>query len=86
MRNCAIVQIEHRGLRSSRESIKPALLFGLLLAAAGIAAAHAQDLPDVAQGLQPYAAYHGGGLDQVSMMNGGPVSYTHLQTLCQWPT
>jgi RHS repeat-associated protein len=33
--------------------------------------AHAQDLPDVAQGLQPYGAYHGGGLDAVSMSNGG---------------
>ena len=30
----------------------------------------AQDLPDVAQGLQPYVAYHGGKLDQISMVNG----------------
>ena len=33
--------------------------------------ANAQDLPDVAQGLQPYTAYHGGQLDKVSMANGG---------------
>ena len=31
----------------------------------------AQDLPDVAQGLQPYVSYHGGELDQVSTLNGG---------------
>jgi YD repeat-containing protein len=30
-----------------------------------------QDLPDVAQGLQPYVAYHGGELDQVNTYNGG---------------
>jgi RHS repeat-associated protein len=33
-------------------------------------AIQAQDLPDVALGLQPYVAYHGGGLDSVSTMNG----------------
>ncbi len=33
--------------------------------------ASAQDLPDVAQGLQPYVSYHGGGLDSVSTLNGG---------------
>ncbi len=30
----------------------------------------AQDLPDVALGLQPYVSYHGGGLDNVSTLNG----------------
>ena len=30
-----------------------------------------QDLPDVAQGLQPYVAYQGGQLDQVSTLNDG---------------
>jgi RHS repeat-associated protein len=30
----------------------------------------AQDLPDVAQGLQPFVAYHGGQLDKVSTLNG----------------
>ena len=34
-------------------------------------AVQAQDLPDVAQGLQPYVAYHGGELDQVNTINGG---------------
>ena len=32
--------------------------------------ARAQDLPDVAQGLQPYVAYHGGDFDQINMLNG----------------
>jgi len=30
-----------------------------------------QDLPDVAQGFQPYVAYHGGELDQINTLNGG---------------
>jgi RHS repeat-associated protein len=34
------------------------------------AASPAQDLPDVAQGLTPYVAYHGGQLDQVNTLNG----------------
>jgi hypothetical protein len=53
----------------------------------GASAIKAQDLPDVAQGLQPYGAYHGGDLDSVSMMNGGLtikiplVSYPQLGSL-----
>jgi RHS repeat-associated protein len=45
-----------------------ALSFCLVISTTAI---QAQDLPDVAQGLQPYASYHGGGLDVVSMLNGG---------------
>lgn len=37
---------------------------------AGQHSGRAQDLPDVAQGLQPYVAYHGGELDQINTLNG----------------
>ena len=47
-------------------------LLALLVSAFAIThVCFAQDLPDVAQGLQPYATYHGGDLDQVSILNGG---------------
>lgn len=47
----------------------------------------AQDLPDVAQGLQPYASYHGGELDNVSLVNGGltvriPLATQAVETNC----
>jgi len=43
---------------------------GLLLLGGCTASVLAQDLPDVAQGLQPYVAYHGGQLDKVNIVNG----------------
>ena len=45
-----------------------ALFFCLVVSTTAI---QAQDLPDVALGLQPYVAYHGGELDSVSTLNGG---------------
>jgi len=47
------------------------LLLGVVGVFAGRHLVCAQDLPDVAQGLQPNVAYHGGELDQVSTLNGG---------------
>ena len=32
---------------------------------------HGQDLPDIAQGIQPYVSYHGGDVDQINLANGG---------------
>jgi RHS repeat-associated protein len=59
----------------------------VLFCCTGASAINAQDLPDVAQGLTPYTAFHGGDLDSVSMTNGGLtikiplVSYPQLGSL-----
>lgn len=48
------------------------LLIVIGIAGTGLSArSGAQDLPDIASGLQPYVAYHGGELDQVNTENGG---------------
>src|SRR5476649_2021251 len=74
-RNCvqasSYIQTVLRGLLVSRFSTIKAGILSLFFFALCTVAGHAQDMPDVAQGLQPYGAYHGGQLDQVSMMNGG---------------
>lgn len=56
-------------LRKADRKLVCSLMVGTLILLTGLAAS-AQDLPDVAQGFQPYASYHGGDIDSVNLMNG----------------